>query len=72
MLRSDHDIVACLYDLSNGETNGMLLNDLFDHGLGYLALVRDCGEASPWEKPRRESCYDQHPKWRHLVGDTKL
>ena len=58
MLRSDHDIVARLYDLSNGETDGMLLNDLFDHCLRYLALVRDCGEAPPWEEPRRESCCD--------------
>ena len=55
MFRSDHDIVSRFDDLSHWETDSMLLNDLLDHSLRYLALVRKCGKAPPWEKPRRES-----------------
>ena len=56
MLRSNHDIFSRLHDLSNWEIDRMLLNDLFDYGLRYLAFVGNRGEAPCWEKPGRESC----------------
>lgn len=34
MLRADHDIVSSLDELSDRESNGVLLHDLLDDGLG--------------------------------------
>lgn len=35
MLWSNHNIVACLDDLSLWEADSIFLNDLLNHGLGY-------------------------------------
>ena len=34
MFRPNHDIVSCLDHLALGQANGVLLDDLFDYGLG--------------------------------------